>query len=124
MSTEQPNPNWTDWKKPQKIVELCGIGLVWYQKYLQSLIILNVVLSFISLIPIGAHIHAGSRDMDSSTLSLSNINDTRSEIENQNAFASVIFLLTTASYLEPTHVFVYAYMGLFLAGLLIHFLLY
>ena len=122
MSTtnEQPNPNWSDWKKPQTIVQLCGIGLVWYQKYLQSLILLNFVLTLISLIPIGVHIYTGSTSFEDSLLAAEGLTSNQSSqlaSSSSNAFASVIFILTTASYQPSTFPYVYAYMGLFFAGI-------
>lgn len=135
MPNEQPFPNWSDWQKPQRIVELCGIGLVWYQKYLQSLIFLNGILSLISLIPIGAHAFAGSLPFNASgqnddpasnstSPTSSSSPSSPSAVETSNGFASFIFLVTTASYPPSLHVYLYVYMALVFVGLMTHFLLY
>ncbi|AYV86600.1 MAG: hypothetical protein Sylvanvirus4_14 [Sylvanvirus sp.] len=124
---ERPYMEWKEWKDSKRVTEVYGVGIVWYQRYHESLQLLCIYLSTISLVSLIPHFVQGTipfegqvvydvYEMNNQTVSLTDATG--------SGVADVAFLLTTGSYKPETIPYIYAYMTLFLLGLVIHPYLY
>jgi len=110
QNQEELHLKWSEWKDPKRVIEVYGVGLLWYQKYQYSLILLDLALSVFALFPIVAHAVEGSLPYAAA------INSTSSS----SAFSEAVFVMVTASYAPASLKWVYFYMVSHLICITIH----
>lgn len=121
---EQPHLEWYEWKNRDRVIQVYGVGYIWYQQYLKSLLILDFLLSIASLIPITSHIVLGSNSYTQYEQFINEdaLNSTQSI--NNAGLGSFIFYIITASYTDAAHPYIYTYFIIHLLSITIHPILY